>query len=313
MSGATVSTADCPLHVAGASLSFGAVRALEDVTLHVGAGEVYALVGPNGAGKSSLVRAICGRVLLASGTISIGGARVGSRDARRSIGVAPQKAALFDKLTALENVSCFARLAGVSAAESDARAAAALKLTGLAPENRTFASRLSGGQRQRANIAAAIVHAPALLVLDEPAASLDPEGVAETNALIEQVRSENMAILIVTHDMAQADQLASRVGVISGGRIIVEGTTEKLKARFGGDGLRVSIDADAVAANNLTQHGYIQDRQRIWHGRAASQMEVAALVERVTNSGGVIRSVETALPSLAIAIDAALKELSGQA
>lgn len=304
--------ADSLLYVDGACLCYGAVRALQDVNLHVDAGEVYALVGPNGAGKSSLVKAICGRALLASGMIAIGGARAGSADARRRIGVAPQRAALYDNLTALENVACFARLAGVSAAESDERAAAALNLTGLSPENKTFARRLSGGQRQRANIAAAIVHAPSLLVLDEPAASLDPEGHAEANALIEQVRSENMAILLVTHDMAQADQLATRVGVMSGGRIIVEGTPEWLKARFGGDGLRVSIDADEAAENRLALCGFTQDRRKVWHGRVASQSDLAALVERVENSGGTLRSVETALPSLAGAIDAALKEMIGR-
>ncbi len=305
-------TAARPLHVAGASLSYGAFRALEDINLQVGAGEVYALVGPNGAGKSSLVKAICGRAVLASGMIAIGGARAGSADARRRIGVAPQQAALYDNLTAFENIACFARLAGVCAAESGERAAAALNLTGIASNNRTFARRLSGGQRQRANIAAAIVHAPSLLILDEPAASLDPEALAETNTLIERVRSENMAILIVTHDMAQADQLATRVGVMSGGRLVIEDTPAGLKARFGGDGLRVSIDADDIAANSLALNGYTQDRRKIWHGRASSQSDVAALVERIAKNGGAIRSIETALPSLAGAVDAALKELSGR-
>lgn len=295
-----------PLACERACVVFGGKTALNDVSLSVAAGEVYALIGPNGAGKSTLVKAICGRVPLSDGEVNVSGAPAGSRRARLRIGVAPQRPALYDRLTARENIACFARLAGAVGGEELAERA--LSLAGLPDVDRALAGRMSGGQRQRLNIAAAVAHGPALVILDEPSAALDREGVDGVNALIARLADSGVAVLLVTHDMTQAELLAGRVGVLSSGRLVAEDSPTGLRESYGGAGLVVTIVADASAAPVLSAEAFDEIAPRRWSGRLANQGEVAALAEKVGRIGGSIRSIETAAPTLSAAVAALLSD-----
>jgi ABC-2 type transport system ATP-binding protein len=291
-----------PLQVDSARIAYGGREAVDGVSLRIAGGDVYALVGPNGAGKSSLIKAICARLPLAGGAISVGGAPAGAPEARRRIGIAPQRPALYDRLTARENIACFARLAGLNAAEAKARAADALSLAGLDALGDALAGKLSGGQRQRINIAAAVAHGPSLAILDEPAAALDRDGVEGVNALIEKLAARGVGVLLVTHDMAQADLLASRVGVLDAGRIVAEDAPARLRDAFGGGGLIVTIVAEESAKAPLTAEKFERVGQQRWRGRLQDHGAAAALADRVARAGGAIRSIETAAPTLADAV-----------
>lgn len=290
------------LQVDAARIAYGGKIAVDGVSLRIEQGEVYALVGPNGAGKSSLIKAICARLPLAGGAISVGGAPAGAPDARRRIGVAPQRPALYDRLTARENIACFARLAGLKAADAKARAEDALSLARLDGLGEALAGRLSGGQRQRINIAAAVAHGPALAILDEPAAALDRDGVEGVNALIEKLAARGVGVLLVTHDLAQADLLATRVGVLDAGRIAAEDVPARLHEAFGGGGLIVTIVAEESAGTALSAEKFERVGPQRWRGRLQDHGAAAALADRIARAGGAIRSIETAAPTLADAV-----------
>jgi ABC-2 type transport system ATP-binding protein len=219
------------LRVEGACRRYGDAVALEDVDLTIGGGEVYVLLGRNGAGKSTLAKAAIGALALDHGTVRVMDADP-SRDpaARRAIGVAPQDIALFPHLTVAENVAAFATLAGVRAGLREAVDAAMRDTDCLARAHQRI-DQLSGGWRRRANLAAAIVHRPRLLVLDEPTEGLDPESRAVLGALIADLRSRRTAVLLISHATEEAASLADRVGVLDKGRLVAEGRPADLLTR----------------------------------------------------------------------------------
>jgi ABC-2 type transport system ATP-binding protein len=222
------------LEVAGATRRYGSTAALLDVNLHISQGEVYAIVGRNGAGKSTLAKAVIGALSLDSGTIG-----VQQRDpfsdplARRAIGMAPQEVALYPHLTIAENVEAFATLAGVRTGR-DAAVRRAIDEAACSERADQRIDRLSGGWRRRANLAAAIVHKPQLLVLDEPTEGLDAETRVALRRLIERLRERGTAILLISHNADDVSGLANRVGILDRGRLLIDGAPEALiKQAFG--------------------------------------------------------------------------------
>ncbi|MEL7485749.1 MAG: ABC transporter ATP-binding protein [Pseudomonadota bacterium] len=239
------------LEVDGVRLRYGDHQALSDVSFSIKRGALAAVVGPNGAGKSTLVKAICGRMPIDGGAIMINGKRADARAARACLGVAPQRAALYDALTARENLICFARFAGVSKQDAIKRAQETLALIGMEAGGDTQARNMSGGMRQRVNIGAAIAHGPALVILDEPSANLDPQGVTEINGLIARLKQNGYGVLLITHDLSQAENLADTVVVMKAGRVCANAAPDALVASVFQDAVVLSVsssDADALNA-----------------------------------------------------------------
>jgi len=298
------------LEIEDLSVAYAGRPALAGVSLRVAAGEVYGLLGPNGAGKSTLVRAICGRVRPTAGGARILGAPAGAAAARARLGVAPQRPALYDRLTPAENVTMFARQAGAPRADAARRARTLLARVGADHCADVEARRLSGGLRQRTNIAAALVADPAILVLDEPAASLDPAGVADLNTLIRALAGDGLAILIVTHDMTQAASVCDRVGVLCGGHLCAEGAPQDLVAAHAPPGLYVDLDLaagcdGAAAAALLSEQGFTPAAPGRWRRRAANFEEAAealAAIQRAGRTGKLIQSAEIRKPGLVEAV-----------
>lgn len=244
-----MSQSDNPiLKVAGATRRYGSTAALLDVNLDVSQGEVYAVVGRNGAGKSTLAKAVIGALALDAGTI-----KVRQRDpftdavARRAIGIAPQEVALYPHLTIAENVEAFATLAGVTAGR-DAAVREAINDAACAERANERIDRLSGGWRRRANFAAAIVHRPQLLVLDEPTEGLDAETRVALRRLIERLRDRGTAILLISHNADDVSGLANRVGILDQGRLLIDGSPEALIKRAFGDRQAVAIRLAATCS-----------------------------------------------------------------
>src|SRR5580658_9443001 len=218
-----VEQTEAVLHLAKATRRYGNRAALDEVDLELEEGEVYALIGRNGAGKSTLAKAAIGVLALDEGSVRVLGADPSrDRHVRREIGVAPQDIALYSHLTVAENLDVFATLAGVPRSERVSAVARAMDETVCAERAGERVAHLSGGWRRRANLAAAIVHRPRLLVLDEPAEGLDTETRLILRRLIASLRAERTAILLISHIAEDVSLLADRLGIMESGRLMME-------------------------------------------------------------------------------------------
>jgi len=287
------------LQLAKAVRRYGNRTALDQVDLEVAEGEVYALIGRNGAGKSTLAKAAIGALALDSGSVLVSGVDPGrDRDVRREIGIAPQEIALYPHLTVAENLDAFAALAGVPRAERASAVARAMNETACAQRAGERLDQLSGGWRRRANVAAAIVHRPRLLVLDEPTEGLDTETRLILHHLIARLRADRTAVLLISHNAEDIAVLADRLGVIDAGRLRVEGRPGELMARaFGGrTELIVQLSAASSSAEPiLTARGLSpSDRGLCWSGMVVDALAQAQEIETA------LRSVDVKLRELAV-------------
>lgn len=246
------STAPPPLLVEGLEAGFGARTVLHGVDLRVAEGGITAVLGPNGAGKSTLVRAVCGRLQPRTGAVRICGLRAQESAARRLIGLAPQETALYTPLTIQENLEIFARLAGLPTGQARERARAIMDRAGISARAGERIDRLSGGWRRRANVAAALVGAPRLLVLDEPTVGVDAAAREDLIQLLLRLAADGLAILLVTHDFAFAERVAERVAFLVEGRIACEGALDALLASHFAGRRAVEIRFDAPPAADLS-------------------------------------------------------------
>ncbi|MBA3655417.1 MAG: ABC transporter ATP-binding protein [Actinobacteria bacterium] len=229
---------------------YGERLAVDGVGFHIGAGECYGLLGPNGAGKTTTISMICGLLDSDGGGVRVEDEPVTVRSLRAKgrIGYVPQDIALYLDLGARENLRFFGRLYGLKGAALDERIDAVLAIVGLSDRADERIERYSGGMKRRANIAAGLLHRPALLVLDEPTVGVDPQS---RHAILETVRSladDGMAVLYTTHYMEEAERLCDRLGIIDEGRLIAEGTRRELVANVGQrDRIRIGVAGDAAA------------------------------------------------------------------
>jgi ABC-2 type transport system ATP-binding protein len=219
--------------------SFGATPAVVDVSLTVERGEVVGLLGPNGAGKSTTVAMICGLVAPDSGRVAIDGEQIAADDSpvKRRIGLVPQDIALYEDFGARANLELFGALYGIEGALLKERVDAALALVGLADRAHDKPSSYSGGMKRRLNIAAALVHDPDLLLLDEPTVGVDPQSRNAIFDNLEALAARGKAIIYTTHYMEEAERLADRIVIIDHGRVVASGTPAVLIRSLGSTGL----------------------------------------------------------------------------
>ena len=210
------------LDAVGLERAFGALRVLRGLDVRVRAGEALVVAGPNGAGKTTLLRVLAGLARPSSGEVRVLGARLGpsNPDARRPIGFVSHRSMLYDDLTVRENVVLAARLYGLP--DPGAAAERALAAVGLDGRDDERPRHLSRGLLQRASIARALVHGPRLLLLDEPFTSLDAPAAERLRELLADRLAVGLALVLVTHHLDEAWQLASRVAVLAGGRWVLE-------------------------------------------------------------------------------------------
>jgi ABC-2 type transport system ATP-binding protein len=235
--------------------SFGDLRAVDDVSFHVGRGRVLGLLGPNGAGKTTVVRMLTTLSSLREGSASIAGHDVASEAeaVRTVIGLAGQAAAVDEKLTARENLRLFARLYKLPRATQRQRVAELIDRFDMSDFADRPVSTYSGGQRRRLDIVAALVAEPLALFLDEPTTGLDPRSRSDVWESIRSLAAEGTAIVLTTQYLEEADQLAHEILVLDRGRTVATGSPETLKKAVGRDVLQISVasDVDLGAAQNL--------------------------------------------------------------
>jgi len=239
----------------------GHTQALDGVSLRVAAGEIVGLLGPNGAGKSTLVSITAGLMEADQGSVALALADAAPGpptrpQIRRHIGLAPQSLAIYAELSGAENLAFFAGLCRVARADIPARVDAALAFVGLDSRRDDRAGTYSGGMARRLNLAAALVHEPALLLLDEPTVGVDPQSRNRLLENVEQLRARGKAVLYTTHYMEEAQRLCDRVAIIDHGKILAHGTIDALLAAHGGpprlelefDGAVETIETDEPLA-----------------------------------------------------------------
>ncbi len=225
--------------------TYGAVRALDGLSLHVPPGVVYGFLGPNGAGKTTTLRILSGLAHADAGTVQINGQTVrgtrvgaagvdvrGGGDIRRIIGVLPEEPAFYPYLTATEYLrDLIAPLYGIENAEAKRRAAELLERVDLKKAAKRRIHGFSRGMRQRLGLAAALIHRPPVLLLDEPVSALDPAGRKEVLDLIETLRGET-TIMLSTHILGDVERVCDVVGIIQSGKLIIQEAREALLARY---------------------------------------------------------------------------------
>jgi ABC-2 type transport system ATP-binding protein len=209
------------------SKRFGALQALNGVTLRVRQGEIYGLLGPNGAGKTTLIRSIVGLIAPDSGNVTVLGQRLPNLDVLRQVGYMTQQAALYPGLSVEENVAFFAAIYGVDGGVNDA-----LKAVHLDDRKGSVVATLSGGMRQRCSLACALVHRPKLLLLDEPTVGVDPQLRVQLWEDFRRMAAEGTTIIVSSHVMDEAER-CQRLGLIQYGRVLAEGSPAEVRSRAG--------------------------------------------------------------------------------
>jgi ABC-2 type transport system ATP-binding protein len=251
------------------------LRANESLDLTVREGEIVALLGPNGAGKSTFLKQLAGQLLPTSGRIRVDGVDMIARPerAKRSLSVTPQECELQPELTVEEIVRYIGLIKGMPRAGSRETVARILSEVGLAESRTKLVRELSGGTKRRVLIALAMAGAnPRLLLLDEPTTGLDPEARRSVWSAIDRLREQRRAILLTTHYIEEAEHLADRVVIISGGRFLATGTVEEIRRRATYRGRLDIVDVDRLRPE---ARAYVEDLGRRWrvgHRRNGSRL-----------------------------------------
>jgi ABC-2 type transport system ATP-binding protein len=235
----------------GLERAFGATQAVAGVDLRVEPGEIYGFLGPNGAGKSTTVRMLCTLLLPTGGRATVAGCDVATDPdgVRLRIGVALQDAALDDRQTGRELLRLQGRLYGLRRHEVDERVSELAPLVDIGAALDHRISTYSGGMKRRLDLAAALVHNPDVLFLDEPTTGLDPVSRSKVWEEVRRLNKElGMTIFLTTQYLEEADQLAHRVGIINNGLLVGEGSPDELKRAIGDDLVVVDVDGDPDAA-----------------------------------------------------------------
>ncbi|WEK12932.1 MAG: ATP-binding cassette domain-containing protein [Candidatus Microbacterium phytovorans] len=218
------------LELSGITKSYGGRRVLDDVGFTVAPGRLTGFVGGNGAGKTTTMRIVLGVLARDGGTVTLGGEPVTASD-RRQFGYMPEERGLYPKMRVLEHIVYLARLHGFSKADATSRATVLLQDLGLGERLNDNIETLSLGNQQRAQIAAALVHDPKVLILDEPFSGLDPLAVDVVAAVLQARAAEGVAVLFSSHQLDVVERLCDDLVIIAGGTIRASGTREGLRAQ----------------------------------------------------------------------------------
>ncbi len=290
------------LTVSDARKRYGSVQALDGASFELRTGELLALLGPNGAGKTTLIRAVSGRVRLDGGEIRVFDQPVTAGRTPRVLGIVPQELALYQLLTARENLEAFGRLHGLTGTELSKQVEWALERTGLADRAREPVKQFSGGMRRRLNIACGILHHPRIVLLDEPTVGVDPQSRDRIYVTLGELAAEGVSLLLTTHHLEEAEARCSRTVIIDHGRVIAAGTLPELVDQTVGRHRLVTLRLNAPLAADLIPRLGVEidaaDARQVRAKMTDVASDLPPLLEGIRAAGGAVDDVEVRGPSL---------------
>lgn len=285
---------------------YGDFVAVEEVSFRAEAGQIFGLLGPNGAGKSTTIGCLCGLLQPTSGQVSILGHDVvqDGPASRARLGVVPQELALYEDLSASDNLAYWGAAYGMSGPGLKARITKVLESIGLLDRAKEPVSRFSGGMKRRLNLGCAIVHEPAVLLLDEPTVGVDPQSRVRLLEVIRELVAAGTCVLYTTHYMEEAEALCDRLAILDHGQIIAAGTLDELRGRVGErDMVRLAgkFPGDSVrdAVQNLADAEILQaEEEALLVAMSSAGRRLPDLFDAIHGAGGEVRETTVAQPSL---------------
>lgn len=278
--------------------SYNSHEALKGISFNIKEGEFYGLLGPNGAGKTTTISIMSSILTPDSGEVLINGNNIYTHpnESKKIIGVVPQEIALYNELTAEENLWFWGGLYDVPKTELKNRIDEVLTLFGLFERRKDKVSAYSGGMKRRINIAAALLHQPRIVFMDEPTVGIDPQSRNLIFEVIEKLHSKGMTIVYTTHYMEEAERFCDRIGIIDNGQIIAEGTLDELKKSSN------AKETIVITFNNLNDDK-VQKIQSFWkdcnHAEdkiyfytSDLKTELSKIISQCNDAGAEIHNIE---------------------
>lgn len=285
---------------------YGEDLAIDHLSLKIVPGEIFGLLGPNGAGKTTLINSMLGLTKVQGGEIQLfeKNLNIYYDQIKKDVGVVPQELAIYEDLTAYENVDLFAGLYGLKGKDKKEKVEEALAFVGLLERKKQFPKKFSGGMKRRLNIAMAIVHQPKLVIMDEPTVGIDPQS---RNQILESVRILNkrgITIIYTSHYMEEVEGIASNIGIMDKGRIIALGTNKELKELIDfeergsftvekpGPELQEAIEKIPTVNNISLSEDHLSVRWK------KGDSPIGEIVKIITDQGYILRGVTVKEPNL---------------
>ena len=289
---------------------YGDRQAVKNVDLDVSGGEILGLLGPNGAGKTTTISMACGVVTPSRGSVTIAGLALDREPfaAKAKLGLVPQDLALYEELTAVQNLRYFGALYGLRGATLDQRVEWALEVVGLRDRAKEPVKQYSGGMKRRLNIGAGFVHKPELLILDEPTVGVDPQSRNHIFETVRALQNSGMTVIYTSHYMEEVEVLCDRVAIMDAGAIVALGKISELVAQHAGKGIEIEVAGDAeVAARAAEAHGTVQRTGQLL--RVMATAGLSPLIAAIESSGATITKIESRQANL----ETAFLALTGRA
>ena len=284
---------------------YGDLVAVDDVTFTAEPGRIFGLLGPNGAGKSTTIGCISGLLKPTSGRIAVLGHDVviDSIEARRELGIVPQELALYEDMSARDNLAYWGAAYGMGGDALKKRVLEVLEIVGLGDRAKEHVKRFSGGMKRRLNFGCGIVHRPKVLLLDEPTVGVDPQSRVRLLELVRQQVAGGACVLYTTHYMEEAQELCDRLAIIDHGKVLVMGTLNELRRLMGEhDLVRLSGRFDPAAARRgleaLGAEVASADEQSLRLTVEGASKKLPAIFSAITSSGGEVQETSLTQPSL---------------
>ncbi len=295
-------TEDYAIVARGLTRRFGNKAAVDGIDLQIPRGEVYGFLGPNGSGKSTAIRLLCGLLLPSAGDIKVLGLNIPAQAEalKRRMGYMTQKFSLYDDLTVAENLEFVARIQGLNASTRRTRIQELNEQYRLDELQTQLAGTLSGGQRQRLALAAAVLHRPELLFLDEPTSAVDPQSRREFWDALFALTELGTTLLVSTHYMDEAER-CHRLAILQNGRVAAEGSPQQLMDALPGTVWLIECSAPRKAQAVVTQLAQVQAAAQIGaqlRVLAKASMDARQPIEEALKAAGIDATVQPARPNL---------------